>query len=798
MTGYIALAWRNVGQWALAILALFAVIAMVSLYAAPKPVLYPDTKNSQAYYSSEGKLLRLSLSGDQQYRLSVSLKDIPADLQAATLLYEDQYFYSHHGVNLFSLLRATYSSYFSNGRRMGASTITMQLARLRFNLNTTRIPGKLNQIWQALILERHYSKAEILEAYFNLAPYGHNIQGIAAASLTYFHKQSIELTTAESLLLAVVPQNPNRRLPSTQAGYKQASLARERLIEMWLETRSLSNMDKHNLSQALLVHSPKQLPFLAPHFVDRLIQKTQNETLLQNDINSSTLSLELQSTIEILAKRYIEQNHIKGVFNTSVLVLDYTDMQIKAELGSVNYFNNTILGQVNGTRALRSPGSTLKPFIYALATEQGIIHPSSILKDTPKQFSAYSPENYDKQFTGPLSARDALVRSRNIPAVSLMNELKAPTFHEWLAQSNPRRLESSDHYGLSLALGGNEVSMLELVQWYATLANHGRFNIARSVIGPKNKQATPEPDYLLSPEASYLTLQMLSSNPRPRRNPINKALYSASDLSQNIPWKTGTSYAFRDAWSIGVVGQYVLAVWVGNFDGKANPAFIGRRAAAPLFFNIADHLQQHDAGRNNVWTNTHRLNLKQIEICQTSGDLDIEHCPDVKLDWFIPGISPIKSKRVFREIPIDRETGLRACNSHAGNTELNIFEFWPSDIARAFSNAGIEKKKPPPFMPGCDQFHQSIAVDAPDITSPNPSLTYALQSDRLDTERIPLTANVASDANKLYWFINNQYIGHSQPNQPLLWRARQGDFSVTVIDNVGRSSRSSVRTSIVN
>jgi len=807
-------------------LTVFVLLATaIALYMAPEPLLKPTTPNSQAYYSSDGELLRLTLSADEQYRLWVDLADIPHDFQQATLLYEDQYFYSHYGVNVFSLIRAAFSSYVGGGRRMGASTITMQLARLRSGLNTTSIPGKLNQIWQAMVLERHYSKKQILEAYLNHAPYGHNIQGIAAASLCYFHKRPINLTTAESLLLAVVPQNPNKRAPSTTSGMAAASAARERLIESWLKKSQLTGIDKTNLSVPLKIHPPKNLPFIAPHFVEQLIKEKYvrnpksnprhnkaDTTDLANSVSSnpnihtSTLSLSLQKHVEKVTQNYIKDNRVHGLSNASVMVIDYTDMSIQAEVGSVDYFDKRIAGQVNGTRALRSPGSTLKPFIYALGLEQGLIHPSSLLKDTPQRFSAYTPENYDTTFVGPISARDALIRSRNIPAVSLMKELNNPSLHQWLKQTKPRRLQNEAHYGLALALGGSEVSMVELLQWYATLANHGHYRKAKNIASSQhgnNKPAkhiddlkTDQP--ILTPEASFLTLEMLSKNPDPRQMLISKALSTATNPRQSIPWKTGTSFAFRDAWSIGVVGQYVVGVWVGNFDGRANPALIGRSAAGPLFFKISDHLQQSRKGQNNYWRNTADLNIKQIDVCKTSGDLDIDHCPNVVKDWFIPGVSPFKSQQVFREIPIDIESGLRACQPNAANTRTVVFEFWPSDVEQIFRSAGIIKKKPPPFMPECNKEQYANSEDAPTITSPIPNLTYALQSDSLGRDEIPLTATASSDANALYWFVNNQFIGQTKPQHPVLWKAKQGTFQVTVVDDIGRTSQTSILTQLVN
>jgi len=209
-------------------------------------------------------------------------------------------------------------------------------------------------------------------------------------------------------------------------------------------------------------------------------------------------------------------------------------------------------------------------------------------------------------------------------------------------------------------------------------------------------------------------------------------------------------------------------------------------------------LQQTKKGNLSSWNDTTQLNVKQIDICKTSGDLDTEHCPNVVHDWFIPGVSPFKSKRVFRSIPVDITSGLRACHPNSVNAKNEIFEFWPSDVEEVFRHAGIIKKKPPPFMPECGFEHYGDSIDAPTITSPNANLTYALQSDRLGQDNIPLTATAASDASMLYWFVNNQFIGKTKPERPVLWAAKQGAFQVTVIDDIGRSSQTSMQTKLVN
>lgn len=770
---------------------------VVAVVFSDKPELFPEQTHSRAFYDRNGKLLRLTLSHDEQYRLWTPLKDIPLEFQQATLLYEDKYFYRHFGVNPIALVRATYSSYLSSGRRMGASTITMQLARLRFGLQTTTVIGKLKQIKHALDIERHYTKDEILEAYLNLAPYGHNIQGVAAASVIYFQKPVQEMSFSESLILAVVPQNPNKRLPSTTSGFQYSDEARGRLLELWKQEYGLDSEVESRLTLPLRVSSPTKLPYYAPHTVDSLLTEVVGNS---EHVFQTSLDLNMQKKLERLAENYIEQKQSIGLNNTAAMILDTRTMQVVSELGSVRYFDADIQGQVNGARALRSPGSTLKPFIFALAMEQGIIHPQSILKDAPKRFGAYTPENYDEYFAGPLSATDALVRSRNIPAVTLLQKLDGQSFHSWLSQFDLEQLFVEDHYGLALALGGNEVTMLELVELYASLANLGEYRKAKYLLS--NEELDDKSKNVLTPESAYLTLKMLTHNASTDRNHnvINLQAAGGRDFKKNVtPWKTGTSFAFRDAWSVGVVGHYVVAVWVGNFDGTGNPALTGRKAAAPLFFQIARYLQSQEPNMQASWQYANRnLNVRRIPICKSSGDLALEHCPDPISGWFIPGVSPIKTHSRYREVLIDVATGLRACEE-SEVTVRRVYPFWESDVEAVFAQSGIKLEQVPNYLPSCEEFSlQAKLNDELSITSPLVDLDYVLQADKLAEEEIPLTAVTDADANELYWFVANQFVGKSSPSEPLLWQAKLGEFDVTVIDDKGRTDRVKLKTTLVN
>ena len=603
---------------------------------------------SQAVYDREGHLLRLTLSSDEKFRLWVPLAEIPPAMVEATLLQEDVWFRWHPGVNPFSLIRAFLTTYLRGGRRVGGSTIAMQLARRRFAIDSRTWTGKIEQILRAIQLEHSYTRNEILEAYLNLAPYGGNIEGVGAASIIYFGKPPRYLSVAQALTLAVIPQNPRIRNPASVTGQIALARARSRLAVVWL--RKHPSAESVDFASPLPITSAArhELAFRAPQLVQRVLQANQSASRIV-----TTLDLGLQSLLERQLRMYVERSRHLAINNGALILVDYRTMEVKGYVGSADYFSDSIQGQVNGLRGRRSPGSALKPFIYAMAIDQGLIHPQTMLKDTAIRISAYNPENFDRDFLGPIDATSALVRSRNVPAIEVANLLAPPGLYGLLKRAGIRNLRAENFYGLALALGGVEVSMEEMAGLYAMLANGG-------VLKPLVTTVTPPPPdgptiRLLSPEASYVVLEMLRNNPRP------SADFSLSLVpgSAAIPWKTGTSYGYRDAWALGIVGPYVLGVWIGNFDGAPNANFVGRDAAGPLFFAIADALRARGPMPESIVHGV--LNLKKIKVCALSGQLPGPYCSHLKDTWFIPGKSPITTCRIHREIAIDPRTGMRAC-----------------------------------------------------------------------------------------------------------------------------------------
>ncbi|HYM36319.1 MAG TPA: penicillin-binding protein 1C, partial [Steroidobacteraceae bacterium] len=526
-------------------------------------------------------------------------------------------------------------------------------------------------------------------------------------------------------------------------------------------------------------------PFIAPHFTALLLDRDQSRP---RHAIQTTLDLPLQRLSEGVLGEFVREQSRIGIQNAALLLVDYRDMSVRAMVGSADFYSYDISGQVNGTLAKRSPGSALKPFIYALAIDQGLIHPLTMLKDAPANFGGFSPENFDGRFVGPLTATDALTRSRNVPAVELTARLAQPSFYQFLRSAGIAKLAAENHYGLSLALGGGEVTMEEVAMLYAMLANRGllaplRYEIDDArVAGPR----------LLSEEATFMTLDMLASAQRPDGNGWTR------NSRLQIAWKTGTSWGFRDAWTAGVFGPYVLVVWVGNYDGSSNPAFVGVQAAAPLFFRIVDAITARDTGLHDTGT-TIPAHLVRVDVCSASGDLPNADCPQTATTWFIPGVSRMKVSQVHRRLFIDTRTDKQACPPYDPKyTRSEVYEFWPSDVQRLFAQAGMPRRSPPQSVECANGETWNMTLGAPPrISSPVVNVTYTLRRQQ-DRNSVPLMASADSDVRRLHWFIDDSYVGSGRVNEAIAWHVeRNGRHIVRVVDDQGRADSREVNFALL-
>ncbi|MBO4369079.1 MAG: penicillin-binding protein 1C, partial [Desulfovibrio sp.] len=742
-----------------------------SLLFVPLDPPLAKTDFSDVVCDRKGRILRITVTKDEKYRLYTPLESIPSWALNRVIAYEDKWFWQHPGVNIASLVRSLLAM-LRGGRRMGGSTLTMQTARLAYHLHTATLWGKVRQIFLALCLERQFSKADILEAYFSLAPYGGNVEGLASAARIYFHKSPHELTREEAEALMLVPQNPVQRRPSMNNPHFQKARAR-------LKTRDEEEAP-------LRIYGLGDIPFRAPHFVQEIL-RSHSWTKEADDAAAratryapkrTSLDLDLQTMLEEQIRRFVARNAVFGLHNASALLVHWPSNEVRALVGSADFWNTQIDGQIDATKIRRSPGSTLKPFIYALALEQGFIHPRSILADTPQSFQGYDPENFDRTFKGPIPAEYALRSSRNLPAIALAQKLRNPDLYTFLKNAGVHLQKSNEHYGLALVLGGAEVTVREEGMLYSMLANKGIVRELSFFEGEKKPGRS-----VLSPEAAYVTCAMLTDPDRSSR------LYTQKGPSLSVRCKTGTSNGFRDAWTSGIFGPYVLIVWVGNCNNSANPLLVGGRVAEPLFMEMARVIAASDALKDPLATPDPSLHITRLPVCRVSGYLDISLCQDTVDTWFIPGVSPIKKTGILRRITISTESGLQACYPEEGKTEEIVWEFWPSDLATLFARAGIPKAPPPPFEPACAAKEPG---EAPRIVSPKRGLTYYSSLRQEKKAHLVFMAHADALAKELNWYVNGLFVGKTEPGKALAYEREPGLYHVMVVDDLGRTSTVSV------
>jgi penicillin-binding protein 1C len=778
------------------------VLLLSYLVFKPSGDILSELDFSQVVYTRDKSVLRITLSKDDKYRIFSHINSTGPLIKEAVLLKEDRYFYYHPGVNPVSILRAIKETYILGNARIGGSTITMQVARLQYGLKTKTILGKLKQMCYAMYLEFYYTKDEILEAYINLAPCGGNIEGFAAASLIYFEKELWDITLQEALFLSVLPQNPSKYRPKNCEIPSELTEARMRLYKIWQDEKGVNPTPEQIAHSKMPLSTQYFTPYRAPHFSTSILNTFKEQNRIY-----TTLDWKLQDVVTRLTKRYVQRKKPLGVENAAVLLVDYeNNMEVIASLGSVDFFNQEIQGQVDGTRARRSPGSTLKPFVYALAMDQGLIHPMTMLKDAPTSFSSYAPDNYELDFKGPIKAWEALINSRNVPAVWLASKIKEPDLYDLLKILDLGDLKHKNHYGLSIVLGSAEFSMKEMVSLYGMLANNGIFQKTNDTYILGDYENKPSDEHYLSHEASWLTKQILLKNPKP--NSHNMLSFGNNYLTEKdinaIGYKTGTSIGFKDCWSIAIFDKYILAVWLGNFDGYGNPAFNGRHLATPLLFEIASNVMTENAKMPDYEMSEEMLwvppGIRKIEVCAASGQLAHPHCKRKLPTYFIPGKSSIQKCDICREIHVNTKTGYRSYGE-GKNIRTEVYEFWPTDLLNIFRKAGVPRKTPPFYDPNENRnnFSDLSKVNeglAPKIISPMSQTEYYISPGKTMFNNLPLKAIVDADVNEIYWFVDEKFIGRSDPQETQYWSLQPGTFQIGVVDDKGRSYSRTVKIGV--
>lgn len=760
---------------------IFVVLLMLLYVVVPLPRPLFKGDYSTVIMDEEGEILRAFLSpGRQWYFPPGQDLEVPEKLKQAILMFEDRHFYKHPGVNPFSLARA-FGQLVTSGRiKSGGSTISMQVIRLAFK-RKRNVWSKCMEILQAIKLERRYSKEEILKMYVSHAPYGGNIVGYRAASLKYFHKRPGELTWSQAATLAVLPNAPG--LISPMANPDKLKQKRDRLLNRLLNHKII---DKETFELSITEPLPGKLKSFfngAPHLSQTLV----NSGRVQSRIIKTTILRRHQQRVEQLMKGHLGYLKSIGVHNGAALVVETGTGKVRAYVGSQDFFDQDYEGQVDGIHAPRSTGSILKPFLYAMAMDEGLILPGSLVRDIPSYFGTFSPSNADKSYSGVVTARSALIRSLNIPAVRLLNACGVQQFYLLLKEAGMTTLfRGADDYGLTLVLGGAEATLFDMAGLYCGLGNFGRFKPLRLIengsIGPINNQ-------LLSPGACYLTLQMMRHLKRPG------AEYYWDQYQDRYPiaWKTGTSYGQRDAWAVGVTPQWTIAVWVGNFNGEGNGNLSGARSAAPLMFDIFNYLSTSIPKTDeNHWFKRPDRAMVPVTVCLDTGFAAGPDCVKTRTVLSPAGRRPLKLCPFHKQIYVSKDRKHLVCSLcwQPGEYRQEKALLYPPDIAQYLRESGVTIARVPAHRLGCN---------GGDLAGGNPlRIIYPVPNARLWIPRdfngglqsVSFRVAHGSKDSRVYWYIDDVYRGKTDGVHKIIARLGRGSHRLEVVDEKGnRKSR---------
>ncbi len=532
------------------------------VYSLGRPPLGQDLETSHVVLDRSGRLLRAYATSEGRWRLPATEKDVDPRFLKLLFAYEDKRFYEHRGVDILALGRAAFQFVTSGHIVSGGSTLTMQVARLLEPREHRSLGAKLRQMTRALELEHELSKKQILSLYLTLAPYGGNLEGVRAASLAYFGKEPKKLTLAEAALLVALPQSPELRRPDRYPDAARA--ARNRVLDRAAAAGVVPRDEIARAKAASVPHARKPLPVLAPHVADQVVAAEPKVRL-----HRLTIDATLQKTLQELA---LERARALGPkISVAILAVDNETGEVLARVGNADYFDESRAGQVDMTQALRSPGSTLKPFIYGLAFEDGLLHPETLIDDRPVRYGNYTPENFDLTFQGTVSVRRALQMSLNVPAIAVLSKVGVNRLRARLTQTGAALvLPKGEAPGLAMGLGGVGIKLCDLTMLYVGLARMG----AAVPLIEREGDIAQNPGRLLDPVGAWYVGNILIGAPPPD-----------NAMPGRIAYKTGTSYGYRDAWAVGFDGRMTVGVWVGRADGAPVPGLYGRAAAAPILFD---------------------------------------------------------------------------------------------------------------------------------------------------------------------------------------------------------------------
>lgn len=757
-----------------------------------------------------GNLLREVLSSKETSSQPASLSEIPKSVVEATIAAEDKNFYDHFGIDFGATLRAFWQNLRAMKVVSGASTISQQTARLLLDLGHNRDPfTKLWIMLNAVRLEVHLTKDDILTEYLNHAPYGNQTYGIAAASVCYFSKPPSGLTLAEAALLAGLPQSPSALDPFRY--FDRAKKKQKEVLRRMLQSGLITDQEMTDaLAQPIdLSHSKRN--FHAPHFVDFVLETLTND---QSTNVVTTLDLPLQEECETIVREHIGKLKRKAVTNAAVVIMENKAGEILSMVGSADYFNPDIDGVYNGATAYRQAGSTIKPFTYSIALEQNFTA-STILADIPLSFqtkakdnddeklsgnSIFIPQNYDKKFHGPVRLRQALACSYNIPAVKVLESVGVDNLLGRLKHLGITGLKNeAKHYGTGLTLGNAEVRLLDMVRAYSVFARGGhalqekviqsKTGLSGTASSMKSNKGTDLP--IIRPEVSALICDILSDN-----NARLPAFGSNSPLRFPfaVACKTGTTKDFRDNWTFGLTEDFTVGVWVGNFDGTPMQHVSGVDGAAPIMHDVMMALSKRFPDQVSFLKSGFDLpaGIRSVQVCPVSGMLAGQNCTSSIEEKFLPGTVPSEECTWHKRIAVNKQTGLRATDATpVGLIEYRLFEDYPPQF-RQWAKEQHKALPPQEFSLASDmqtngQPQPIKTAGSVIITYPKPNMVFAIDPTlRPEFQAIYFTALSPSDGNPIVWILDGKLIGKttSSPHR-LLWKLQSGSHTVQAVSASG-------------
>ena len=755
---------------AIAVISCLLLFVLLNLFF-PLPAL---PSYSTIITDNKGQVIHAFLTKDEQWRMKTELDEISPLLKKTIVEKEDKYFYYHPGINPVAMTRAFINNVFTGKRTSGASTVTMQVARMLQPKKRT-VFNKFSEMFRALQLEVKYSKTEILQLYLNLVPYGGNIQGVKTASLLYFNKNPDHLSLAEITALSIIPNRPN----SLVIGRNNELIVQQR--NKWLQRFAKDGVftDKE-IQDALsepLTAKKGTVPKMAPHLAYKLKQQG-------GDIIKTNIDINTQLKTEKLVADYSRGLQFLNIKNAAVVIINNSDHKIISYVGSANFYDTTDGGQVNGAAAIRQPGSTLKPLLYGLCMNNGLLTPKMIISDVAVNYNGYVPENYDQRFNGNVSMEYALAHSLNIPAVKMLNQLGKEKMIQALGQCNFKQIKKDQQkLGLSMILGGCGTTLEELTGLFSVFANDGKYTRPKFL----QDDSLNETSKILSPAATFITNEILSTINRPDF-PIN---WQATEHLPKIAWKTGTSYGRRDAWSIGYNKQYTIGVWVGNFSGQGIPELSGAQVATPLLFKIFNSVNYDNS---EDWFKQPRdCDIRMV--CSETGMPPSEQCKDLVTDYFIPLVSPAALCNNRKEVMVSADEKMSYCVYCApvSGYKKMWYKNITAEIQNYFDDCNIAYDKIPPHNPGCEKvFYEA----GPVIKSPDNGANYYISKEK--PEPLQLQCQAGADVSKVYWYINNRFYKTAQAREKIFFVPDAGINKISCTDDKGRNRDIKITVSFVD